>query len=100
MKKFNFFGSKATLSIALSLLVIFQSCKKNDVQDVASTDNNNIAALQQAVATSVGVSADKVVYLKNEKQFVVDGDGYVSLQDAQLRFSAAGASLPGGANGA
>jgi hypothetical protein len=98
MKQFNFFSSKALSTLALALLVIFQSCKKNDVQEVPAAGTENIAALQQAVANSVGMSADKVTYLQNEKQFVVDGDSYVSLQDAQLRFASKG--VAGAANGA
>lgn len=91
--KFSNFSSKFSLIIALVLLVAAQSCKKNDVQEVAApvaAENDNISALTQAVAASNGVSADKVEYMKNEKEFVVDGDAIVSLEDAKARFSATG----------
>jgi hypothetical protein len=98
MKKFSTFTSTFSLIIALFLLVAFQSCKKNDVLEVAAAETDNIAALIQAVAASNGVSADKVEYLKNEKEFVVDGDAIVSLQDAKARFSDKG--VAGAVNGA
>jgi len=88
----NIFSSKFFATIALALLVIFQSCKKNDAAEVApvAAENNNIAALSQAVAASAGVSADKVEFNKNEKEFVIDGDAVVSLEDATVRFSSKG----------
>jgi hypothetical protein len=101
MKKFYSFHINANLFFSLALLlVVFQSCKKNDVQDIAPAATDNIAALQQAVASSVGMPAGKVVYLQSEKQFVVDGDSYVTLADAKARFAAnpAGRSAVNGAN--
>jgi hypothetical protein len=96
----NIFSSKFFATIALALLVVFQSCKKNDVAEVApaAAENDNIASLQQAVASSFDLSADKVTYNKIEKNFVVDGDGIVSLEDAKNRFSSNGTA--GAANGA
>jgi hypothetical protein len=88
MKNSNFF-----FTLALALLVIFQSCKKNEVAEVAApaaVENNNINELQQAVAASAGVTADKVAFNKAENEFTVDGDMIVSLQDAQARFSSKG----------
>jgi hypothetical protein len=96
MKNSNFF-----FSFALALLVIFQSCKKNDVAEVAApaaaaAQTENIAALSQAVAASVGIAADKVEFNKAEKEFVIDGDVTVSLEDAKARFAAKG--VAGAAN--
>src|SRR5690349_21743360 len=95
MKNSNFF-----FSFALALLVIFQSCKKNEVAEVAApaaaAQTANIAALSQAVAASVGVAADKVEFNKNEKEFVIDGDVTVSLEDAKARFASNG--VAGAAN--
>src|SRR5215211_2722473 len=88
MKNSNFF-----FTIALALLVVFQSCKKNDVAEVAApaaAQTENIAALQQAVANSFELSAEKVTYDKAAQSFVIDGDGSVSLEDAKARFSSNG----------
>ena len=88
----NIFSSKFFATIALALLVIFQSCKKNDVAELVApvAAVENVAALSQAVAASAGVAADKVEFNKNEKEFVIDGDAVVSLEDAKVRFSSKG----------
>src|SRR5215211_3588329 len=99
MKISNTFSSKFFATIALALLVIFQSCKKNDAAEVAPVAAaENVAALSQAVAASAGVSADKVEFNKNENEFVIDGDAVVSLEDAKVRFSSKGTA--GAASGA
>ncbi|MEI6945640.1 M57 family metalloprotease [Paraflavisolibacter sp. H34] len=85
MTKFNLSVTKVALILAL--FATFQSCKKSDVQEVTpATESNDIAALQQSVANSLGAPAEAVVYNKALKQFVVEEDSYVSLEDAQLRF--------------
>jgi hypothetical protein len=95
----NIFSSKFFATIALALLVVFQSCKKNDVAEVAPVAaENNIAALSQAVAASAGVAADKVEFIKAENGFMIDGDAIVSLEDAKVRFASNGTA--GAASGA
>ena len=92
MKNSNFF-----FTIALALLVVFQSCKKNDVAEVAApAQTENIAALSQSVASSFGLSADKVSFNKIENEFVIDGDATVSMEDAKARFASNG--VAGAAN--
>src|SRR5215211_687614 len=97
----NIFSSKFFATIALALLVIFQSCKKNDAAELVApvaAETENISALSGAVAASAGVSADKVEFNKNENEFVIDGDAVVSLEDAKVRFSSKGTA--GAASGA
>jgi hypothetical protein len=97
MKNSSFFNTKFFATFALAFLMIFQSCKKSDVTEVAApAENNNIEALTQSVATSFDIAADKVTYNKADKNFMVDGDGIVSLEDAQARFSSKG--VAGAAN--
>lgn len=95
-------GLKVPVTIALALLITFQSCKKNDLRSPSGeiTDTENIAMLREAIAISAGTSLDKVIYLDKEKQFMIGGDGYVTLQDAQLRFGNKGNGCPGAANAA
>jgi hypothetical protein len=91
--------SASRLSVLVfSLFVLTQSCKKSsDLEAPAKTDN--ITELKQAVAASTGYSADKVTYSATAKEFTVDGDGIVSLEDAQARFGNNGAGTASAANG-
>ncbi|MEI6948993.1 M57 family metalloprotease [Paraflavisolibacter sp. H34] len=96
MTKFNLSVTKVALILAL--FATFQSCKKSDVQDVTpATESIDIAALQQSVSNSLGAPEGSVVYNKELKQFVVEEDSYVSLEDAQLRFGNKG--IASGVNG-
>ncbi|MEI6947233.1 M57 family metalloprotease [Paraflavisolibacter sp. H34] len=89
-----------TLTLAVAILLILQSCSKSSFQEEVSAPaenaaaSTNIATLKQSVAESLGVTAESVVYNEAEKQFVVEEDAYVSLEDAQVRFGDKGANPP------
>ncbi|MEI6947236.1 M57 family metalloprotease [Paraflavisolibacter sp. H34] len=89
-----------TLTVACALLLIFRSCKRSDIpEQTPATESHDIAALQQSVAQALYTTPDKVVYNAREKQFVVEEDSYVTLEDAVLRFGDKGAAPPSGVNG-
>jgi hypothetical protein len=96
MTKINL--STVKVAFILALFVAFQSCKKSDVQDTTpATGSYDIASLQQSVSNSLGAPAESVVYNKELKQFVIEEDSYVTLEDAQRRFGNEG--VASGANG-
>jgi hypothetical protein len=87
MQQFN--ASLAKMILAIALFLSFQSCKKADAPETAApaAAGNQTEALRNAVANSFGTALENVVYNNTEKQFEVEGDSHVSLQDAQLRFA-------------
>jgi hypothetical protein len=97
MKRVNFF-STPSVPVFFLILFIFSFCNKNN-SAVSPTENEWVSVLQQKVAASMGISADKVVFHKTEKQFVVDGDGYITLEDAAARFGGSQTGSPGRVNG-
>src|SRR5687768_7949398 len=74
-------------ALALSaLLVLGQSCKKADVQEEAAPiyTQQQIEDLRAFVATTTGYALDKVQY--SQGTYRVDGDGLVTIKDADERY--------------
>jgi hypothetical protein len=93
--------------LALAVVALTQSCKKSSDLEVpapaATTTTaakaDNIAELKEAVAASTGHPVSAVTYSATAKEFTVDGDGLVSLEDAQARFANNNAGTASAANG-
>ncbi|MEI6948748.1 M57 family metalloprotease [Paraflavisolibacter sp. H34] len=82
-----------TVKIIPALAVLFLSCRKQEVpQTAAVPETHNIPALRRYLSGAIGAPPDSVVYDPQERQFVLEGDGCVSLEDALLRFPEEGAA--------
>lgn len=100
MQRVNYFSTKAAMMLMLLMTIIFQSCKKESAAVLSTVEKVDIPLLRQAVANSTGMPLDKVEYQENEQNFLVDGDGCVSLEDAKARFAGKNAEHPGDVNAA
>jgi hypothetical protein len=87
-----------TLTVAGALLLIFRSCTRSDIPE-QTPETFDLAALHQSVSQAMGTAPEQVVYDEAEKQFVVEEDGYVTLEDAQLRFGNKAGTPPSGVAG-
>lgn len=81
--------SPAIAFFAIVFIFLFsnQSCKKQNLQDSTQAPSDKIAMLHQAVSNSFDIDPARVFYSAGSKEFIVDGDGIISLEDAMMRFS-------------
>jgi hypothetical protein len=80
----NLFRTRHFIAAATTLLV-FSSCQKEDLASVPEkpAQTAHIADLQNFLVNSTGYSKEQINYSSEKKEFVLDGDGIISLQEAE-----------------
>ena len=80
-------------TLIIALLLSFQSCKDPDIVTTPASSQQDgsdaeLQTLTNFLATLTGAPVDKVVYLKNEKMFIIDGDMEITRSSAQAYLTA------------
>jgi hypothetical protein len=72
------------IAVATALLVL-TSCQKEDLASVPEkpAQSAHISDLQNFLANSTGYPKEKIVFSAEKNEFVLDGDGIISLQEAE-----------------
>jgi hypothetical protein len=81
--------------IAIVFLSFSCSCQKSSIKESTAAPDKT-TALRAAIAESMGMAMDKVVFSKEEQVFYVEDDGSVTLEDANRRFGNNGCGQPNG----
>ncbi len=90
---------RALYTVLLALIAFaFQACQKSDV--VAEETIEDAETLKGFIASTMGLTTGNVSYDAAAKQFVIDGDGRMSLDQAREHYKASqGENIPMGASG-